>query len=415
MPEASYGSLPFQEQSEFFRRKVNLPTSGWTDVYTAEHDWAFVVAGANRDALVADFRQAVQKAIDDGVTLEQFRKDFDRIVATHGWDYNGGRDWRSRVIYETNLSTSYAAGRYQQLQEVPFWEYVHQDWVEHPRPLHESWNGLILPANDPWFRTHFAPNGWGCQCEIRGRWLRDLLRMGKTGPDTAPPIEWQERTIGARSELGPRTVRVPAGIDPGFEYTPGAARLRSAMPPERPEGGGGSAGGQGLPNLRPPDPLPPPRALPASSAGLLPQGLPPEQYVADFLSPFGATLEQPAIVRDVVGERLVVGKELFQDAAGDWKVLKRGREQFLPLLAQALLDPDEVWVRLEWMYAAERAVVRRRYVARFTVEGQDAPALVVFERGQDGWAGVTAFQAASGDYLDSLRVGLRLYRREAQE
>ena len=34
-----------------------------------------------------------------------------------GWA-NGGRNWRTRVIFETNLRTSYAAGRWQQLQRI---------------------------------------------------------------------------------------------------------------------------------------------------------------------------------------------------------------------------------------------------------------------------------------------------------
>ena len=81
-------------------------------------------------------REAVDKAIADGTTLEEFRRDFDRIVARYGWDYNGGRDWRTRVIYETNLNTSYAAGRWEQLQAAPFWQYEHADWVENPRHQH---------------------------------------------------------------------------------------------------------------------------------------------------------------------------------------------------------------------------------------------------------------------------------------
>ena len=168
MPSAAYGSLPFAEQAEFFRRKLNLPTDGWTDIYTREHDWAFVVAGANRDAIVADFRAAIEKAIEGGTTLDEFRKDFDRIVATHGWDYNGGRNWRSRVIYDTNLATSYAAGRWQQLQAAPYWQYEHQDWVQNPRPLHVSWDGLVLERDNPFWQTHFPPNGWGCHCKVRG-------------------------------------------------------------------------------------------------------------------------------------------------------------------------------------------------------------------------------------------------------
>lgn len=410
MASAAFGALPFREQIGFFQRKLNLPTTAWTDIYTQEHDYAFVVAGANRDAIVSDFRAAVEKAIVDGTTLDEFRRDFDRIVAKHGWDYNGGRNWRSRVIYDTNLSTSYAAGRWEQLQHAPYWQYEHSDWVAHPRPHHVALNGLVLERGNPWWKYYFPPNGWGCECKVKGLWSRDLEKLGKTGPDQAPEVKYAEHIVGVRSPNGPRTVKVPEGIDPGFEYAPGNARLRSAIPPERPDPPvPGSAGGPGLPNLQPLAPLPPPR--PVASNLLLPKGLQPEEYVKAFLEPLGASLEQPSIVRDAIGERLAVGKELFQTAQGDWKVQKLGREVFIPLLARALLEPDEIWVRLEWLYALGKAVVRRRYIARFAVEGQEVPTLAVFELGSDGWAGVTTFQGAAQTSQD-WRVGTRLYSRE---
>ncbi len=411
MPSAAHGSLPFAEQAEFFRRKLNLPTDGWTDIYTREHDWAFVVAGANRDAIVADFRAAVEKAIAGESTLEDFRKNFDRIVATHGWDYNGGRNWRSRVIYDTNLATSYAAGRWQQLQAAPYWQYEHQDWVEHPREHHVAWDGLVLAREDPWWQTHYPPNGWGCHCTARGLWQRDLEKLGKTGPDQAPAVNLVERTIGQRSIDGPRTVRVPEGIDPGFEYAPGAARLRSAIPPERPLPlGGGSSGGHGLPNTKPAGPLPPPRPFPVS--GLLPPDMPSPYYAERFLAEFGATLTQPVIFKDVLGERLVIGAELFTDkVSGEWKDGKMGRGPYMPLVVQAVTDPDEIWVRIEWIPRHQRAVVKRRYVARFEVAGEEKPALVVFDWGADGWSGVTTFGGGRPGYETAQRVGALLYRR----
>lgn len=410
MPEASYGSLPFSEQIAFFRRKLNLPTESWTDVYGGEHDWAFVVAGANRNDLVADFRGAVEKAIADGATLESFRKDFDTIVAKHGWDYNGGRDWRSRVIYETNLFSSYSAGRFQQLMEMreerPYWMYVHSDAVENPREEHLAWNGLILRWDDPWWLTHFPINAWGCQCSVRALSEGDLKRMGRSGPDKAPPMEWEDRLIGQRSAEGPRLVRVPKGIDPGFEYTPGRSRLESQMPPAR-DGVVGSAGAPGVPNGTPLSPLPPPR--PFNPALLLPTGLPEQDYAEAFLSAFGATLDAPAIYRDVVGEPLVIGRGLFTKASnGALKADKYGRGQFMLMLAQTIMDPDEVWVRIEWHMAKKQAMVRRRYIARYQIEGQEKPGLAVFEWGPDGWEGVTTFPP---DEVDSLRVGARLYAR----
>ncbi len=221
---ANYGSLPFGEQIAFFRRKLNLPTKSWTDIWGAQHDNAFVVAGANSADIVADFRAAIDKAISQGTTLEQFRKDFDRIVEKYGWQYNGGRNWRSRVIYETNLRSSYMAGRYAQLQAAkkwrPFWQYVHSDAVEHPRPLHLSWDGIILSADDPWWDTHFGPNGWGCKCDVRSLAWRDMKRLGKTGPDPTPTDGDELVTIGQRGP-NPRVVQTPVGVDPGFGYTPG--------------------------------------------------------------------------------------------------------------------------------------------------------------------------------------------------
>lgn len=227
MAGAAWGMVPFAEQVQFLRRKRNVLTESYLDVFESQHDAAFMVAGANRDALLADFREAIRKAIEGNNTLEQFRADFDRIVATYGWDYKGGRNWRSRVIYETNLRQSYNAGRWAQLQRLkktrPWWRYRHSDAVENPRPLHLAWDGMILHCDDPWWRYHFPANGWGCQCYVEALSDRDLKRLGKSGPDKAPPIELQPVVVGTRSPGGPRTVLTPVGVDPGFGYAPGAS------------------------------------------------------------------------------------------------------------------------------------------------------------------------------------------------
>jgi len=220
----AYGSLPFKEQIAFFRNKKNVLTEHWTDLWQEQHDTGFMVAGANRIDLLADLRSAVDKAISDGTTLAEFRKDFDAIVARYGWSYNGGRNWRSRIIYETNLRTSYAAGRYQQLQALkgvrPFWRYRHSDSVQHPRPLHLAWNNLVLHADDPWWDRHYPPNGWGCQCTVEAMNARDLERLGKSGPDTAPTEILQDVLVG-KNGPSPMTVETPEGVDPGFGYAPG--------------------------------------------------------------------------------------------------------------------------------------------------------------------------------------------------
>jgi hypothetical protein len=225
---AEYGSLSFAEQIAYFKGKLNLPTARWDDIRGAAHDRAFIVAGAAKADLLADLHTAVLKGIEDGTTLEEFRRDFDEIVAKHGWTGWTGEDsvpgvaWRTRVIYETNLRTSYAAGRWAQIKEVkaerPYLQYRHNDSVLHPRPLHKSWDGLVLAVDDPWWRTHWPPNGWGCKCRAFALSARDLAKMGKTGPDKTPNDGTYTVTRRGEEQI------LPKGVDYGWDHAPGANR-----------------------------------------------------------------------------------------------------------------------------------------------------------------------------------------------
>lgn len=221
-----YGSLPFREQISYFLGKVNVPTARWADLWKEQHDVGFMVAGAAKADLLADFRTAVEKAIADGTTLAEFRKDFDQIVERHGWRYKGGRAWRTRVIYQTNLRQSYNAGREAQMavpalrRRRPYGLYRHGGSQE-PRPEHLAWDGLVIPLDDPWWNTHTPMNGWGCTCKKFMVSERDLKRMGKSVPDTPPDDgsrEWVDPATGEAHQ-------VPNGIDPGFDYAPGTGRV----------------------------------------------------------------------------------------------------------------------------------------------------------------------------------------------
>ncbi len=213
--------LPFQQQIAFFRRKLNLPSERWDDIEKAAHDRAFIVAGAQDADLLNDLRQAVDAAIADGDTLAEFRKKFRDIVQTRGWhNWTGegsqaGEAWRTKVIYQTNIASSYAAGRWSQLTDPklaavrPFWRYVHNDSVMHPRPQHKAWGdaGLTLPAEHPFWQTHYPPNGWGCRCRVKA------VRAPAKDDATEPPAGWNERN--AKGLL--------PGIDRGWDYAPGAS------------------------------------------------------------------------------------------------------------------------------------------------------------------------------------------------
>ncbi|TGG92522.1 hypothetical protein E4656_13720 [Natronospirillum operosum] len=224
-----YGSLPFEEAITFLRNKVSIPTERWTDVWRDQHDVGFMVAGATKADLINDLFQAVDKAASQGTTLETFRQDFDETVATYGWEYNGSRNWRTRVIYETNLRTAQQAGRHAQLTDPdvqarrPYWQYRHGGSAD-PRPEHLAWDGMVRPADDPIWDLISPPNDWGCSCKVMALSEADLESMGIT---VSKPLvlETYKHVNKATGEV----TQVPVGVGPGWDYAPGrsvAARTR---------------------------------------------------------------------------------------------------------------------------------------------------------------------------------------------
>lgn len=228
MADPVRGSLgvPFPEQIAALRLRLGdlVPTRRWDDISRSAHDTGFMVAGAWKTDLLADILQAMDRAALGG-GLTAFRKDWKSIVEKrgwHGWTGEGtkkGEAWRTRVVYQTNMAVSRAAGRLAQLRDgnFPIWVYLHGGSRE-PRQHHLAWHGIALPSDHPFWATHYAPNGWGCSCRIRGaRSAAGVRRLGGD-PDKELPEDW--------NAIDPKT-GTPVGIDKGWDYMPGATTAQT--------------------------------------------------------------------------------------------------------------------------------------------------------------------------------------------
>lgn len=437
--------LPFQEAIDFQRAKLGrlLPSRGYADTLGRVNSIGFAVAGAWKDALLRDIGAAVQDALEKGTGVAAFQKTFEEIAARHQWDYRGAPAWRARTILETNLRSAYQAGRWQQAVRLkesrPFLRLV-AVLDTHTRPLHRAWHGTILPVDHPWWGTHFPPNGWGCRCTIQSLSQRDLDRRGWKVTEVLPGGETVERTI-----TGIGRVRVPEGIDPGFDHNPGQVLEAPFVPqlvddlasgkvaPIARNAARQEALGTRSPPAEPLPAMPPARRL--DPARLLPPETTDEDAIAAFLAEFGSLEGEPVIWQDRAHGALAIGRQMFQTRGGALKIGKGSRKEYLRLLADAMHDPDEVWVALEAMGAdrtlpdgtrqAARLVVRRRHVMRFQdAQGNELAGVAAFEWDGATWQGRTVFvptrDSYGGEpdmfepqsYLDQRgRFGVRIYNR----
>lgn len=414
LSEPKIGTVTFKEAQEFHRQKVSLPSRVWTDTLHQAHDRAFVVAGADSVALVEDLRGALDKAMNGGGGLDAFRESFDEIVTRHGWDYNGGRNWRTRVIYDTNLRTAHQAGRLKQMRDPdvvkhkPYWLYVHAETREpkQPREQHLAWDGKVFMHDDPIWDRIYPPNGWKCSCGVRAISTAGLRRLGKDGPDKAPTLEMrkvQDPTTG-------ETIWVPEGIDFGWGYQPGNTWERGLVPREL----------QKPLKLAQPE-LPLPVSPPLDQLGRpftapqLPKGKEPEFYVRKFLQRFGADIGRGTVFRDRAGQAVVISDQLFRNADRSWKVLKFGREIDIERMAEAMFDPDEIWVDWETERSGHTRLVRR-----YLRWHEETSSYSSFVWTTHAWHGMTSFaprkRGGKGkpdkSYIEKHRRGALIFRRE---
>lgn len=246
MAEEPLPRLDPAEAMAFFRAKGWAVAFDWRDVWQEENARAFTVAKAMSRDLLEDIRAAVDRALAEGQTLQEFSRDLRPRLQARGWwgrklmaDPATGEERvvqlgspaRLRTIYETNLRTSYMAGRWERIQRskraFPYLRYASvMDGRE--RPEHGTWHGTVLPVDHPWWDTHYPPCGWGCRCEPQPVNQRLIERRGwKVEEPPAFPV---------RDHVNRRTgevTRLERGIDPGWSYNVGKAALDGLTPPPR--------------------------------------------------------------------------------------------------------------------------------------------------------------------------------------
>ena len=230
--------LPDAEAVAHFRGKRDRQDWAWSfdwrDVSAEEHLAQFTFAKAAHLDVLQAVRAEVDRALAEGRTLRQFVGELRPRLQKLGWwgekemvDPRTGErrlveigPRRLATIFDTNLRMAHARGRWERIQalkeEMPYLRYV-ATLDARTRPEHARWHGTVLRVDDPWWRSHYPPNGWRCRCAVQQLSESDLRRRGRgvTPRPKGGTRKWTNRRTG-------EIVDVPVGIDPGFERNAGS-------------------------------------------------------------------------------------------------------------------------------------------------------------------------------------------------
>lgn len=201
-PKRADPSTP-KEALAWFKKRVPITKVEWFKLTQRAQEKTFTIAGIAQLDLIAKTQRALLKAIKDGETLRDFKK---RVGKQLEDEWGEKRAWHLELIFRNALQRAYQAGRREALMKpgtLAIRPYLKAEPIldartsEYCRPLF----GVVLPADHPFWNTHWPPLHHGCRTSIRSLTAAQAKMEGisKRAPRVKPdegfggvdPLEWK--------------------------------------------------------------------------------------------------------------------------------------------------------------------------------------------------------------------------------
>ena len=159
--------LPPAEAIEYFRRKKVMTRKKFDKLTADARAAAFTVANIYRLDVLDGFKEEITKALNEGTPQREVIKKFRGILAGAGHKELGA--YHLEVVFRSQMALAYGVGRRRALEDVtddlPYWRY-NAVLDDRTRPAHRVLDGLIFPANHPFWNAHYPPWGFACRCSV---------------------------------------------------------------------------------------------------------------------------------------------------------------------------------------------------------------------------------------------------------
>lgn len=250
-PDLVYAlGLPPRDAVAYLESKGITPTRHWYDIWQEAQAKAVTVSGMTRLDLLEDVKKGLVDAVKNGKTGKMFIDDLAPLLRAKGWTgkrqninpktgevTEKGPDLPARLslIFFQNVQSAYMYGRYRAMlanaEERPWWMYI-AVLDSRTRPHHRALHRKVFRYDDPFWKTHYPPNGFYCRCRVRALSNAQLEREGLIPESGEGRMVSREVVVNPRAPESQRVVRevwgwqqTPGGLthwtDTGFSYSAG--------------------------------------------------------------------------------------------------------------------------------------------------------------------------------------------------
>lgn len=165
----NFEPVPYEEAARIVAEKQIMSKEAFDALCDELKARAFVVSGLEDLRMAKEIRDAIAE-LPRGAAWEDVKAQVAEKLEAGGFS-KAAADHRATLLLRHHGFAAYAQEQYRNLQEMkdvfPYWQYKTMG-DEKVRSSHAALDGLILPADDPFWRDHYPPWEWNCRCQVVG-------------------------------------------------------------------------------------------------------------------------------------------------------------------------------------------------------------------------------------------------------
>jgi len=212
---------PNKRAAEYLRGKVATLPPTFKKLLPEVRGRAFTVARIQDFDVLRDLQDRIA-ALPEGGDWREIRKGLAAEISPYMDESEEGAKAamsKAELVLRTNGFQAYATARFEEQRAVedalPFWKYqtVGDGNV---REAHAALDGKVLPADDPFWDTHYPPWDFGCRCVVAAITKGEADRMKAEDADKPEP---ERRVLEGKALEAAREGRVRVMDDRGVPVT----------------------------------------------------------------------------------------------------------------------------------------------------------------------------------------------------
>jgi len=171
--ETDYANSMFtpEEALAFFEQKTAMSFAEYQKLDAAAKAMAISIAGDQTGKVAEKMKQKIEEAIASGgaTSPRGFADALNALLGAMGIEPI--KNHQAETVLATNLHSAFNAGRWELYHRPEIKKiYTKYEYVtagdDRVRPAHQAMDGIVRPADDPFWLEWYPPNGFRCRCTV---------------------------------------------------------------------------------------------------------------------------------------------------------------------------------------------------------------------------------------------------------